>query len=176
MEGSKTKAFIRDYNLTEELREVLKNPLGTLIPNNRVNYEEIKKYINEKQIVIAVGDATTEILTKMRINPSVQIVDGKERRFVRNLPSSIFETEIHVSNPPAQISKESMNAIKSSIKAQKPVRIVVDGEEDLLTLPCILFFPNGTLIFYGQPKEGMVMVKIDKESKESVRTILNKMI
>lgn len=40
--------------------------------------------------------------------------------------------------------------------------ILVDGEEDLAVLPCILTAPSGSLVLYGQPGEGLVVCEVDK--------------
>lgn len=168
--------LIRDYRLSEDLRKVLKQPFGPLLPNTKVNHNEIHKRLNKDKMIITVGDATTEILIKMGIIPSVQIVDGKEMRYARPLPESQFKTKIEVQNPAGFISKDSIEAIITSIKAKKPVRIIVEGEEDLLTLPCIIFFPIGSVVLYGQPKKGMVIVKVDGKSKRNAITLMKKML
>jgi uncharacterized protein (UPF0218 family) len=38
----------------------------------------------------------------------------------------------------------------------------VDGEEDLAVLPCLLNSPKDAFILYGQPNEGVVLVKVDE--------------
>ena len=50
--------------------------------------------------------------------------------------------------------------------------IVVDGEEDLLALPAIALAPLTSVILYGQPDEGLVIVKVD----EGIRSIATKML
>ena len=41
------------------------------------------------------------------------------------------------------------------------MKIVVEGEEDLATLPAILYAPPGSVVVYGQPDEGSVLVKVN---------------
>ena len=43
--------------------------------------------------------------------------------------------------------------------------IIVEGEEDLLTLPVIKFAPLGALVVYGQPYVGMVLVMVTERTK-----------
>ncbi|MCP8311221.1 MAG: GTP-dependent dephospho-CoA kinase family protein [Candidatus Methylarchaceae archaeon HK02M1] len=165
-----------EYILTEELREVLKEPLGLLVSNDSLTYEEIARHIDKSEIVVTVGDATTERLISLGVVPSVQIVDGREMRIERDLPISKIETQLKASNPAGQISRESLMALSTAIKARKPVRIIIDGEEDLLTLPTIALFPNCTSVLYGQPGRGAVIIKVDQRSREMAISFLDKMV
>ncbi|MEM3437882.1 MAG: DUF359 domain-containing protein [Nitrososphaerales archaeon] len=165
-----------EYILTDELRELLKKPIGFLISNENLTYNEIKHYIDENGIIITVGDATTERLIQLGIIPSIQIVDGKEMRANRPLPLVKMDNEIKALNPAGRISKEALIAISSALKANKPVRIVIDGEEDLLTLPCIVLSPYGSSVLYGQPKEGIVIIKVSKASKRMAISFMKKMM
>jgi len=47
-------------------------------------------------------------------------------------------------------------------KTGNKVLIVVDGEEDLAVLPCVITAPPGTVVLYGQPGEGVVLCEVDK--------------
>ena len=86
--------------LSEDIRSELRNPLGILIKNNNPEKIQTIKEIYAKHIVITVGDATSEMLIKMGLTPFLQIVDGREKRHDRKLPSddSII-TNLHCNNP-----------------------------------------------------------------------------
>jgi GTP-dependent dephospho-CoA kinase len=58
------------------------------------------------------------------------------------------------------------------LKMPFPVRIVVSGEEDLLALPLFVMVPNGSVVLYGQPLEGMVIVRIDETVRWKARDLL----
>jgi len=58
---------------------------------------------------------------------------------------------------------------------EKPVRIVVHGEEDLLVIPTVLFSPEDAVILYGQPNEGLVIVKVNQEIRNKAKSIMNSM-
>ena len=47
--------------------------------------------------------------------------------------------------------------------------LVVDGEEDLLALPSILFAPLNAYVLYGQPNEGIVVVSVTESLKIKVQ-------
>jgi uncharacterized protein (UPF0218 family) len=53
--------------------------------------------------------------------------------------------------------------------------VVVDGEEDLATLPALVAAPTGASIVYGQPGEGMVLVEVDLTSTDRARDLLSRM-
>jgi len=165
-----------EYVLTEELREELKEPLGLLIPNDKLTYEEIKRHIDKSDMIITVGDATTERLIQLGIIPSIQIVDGREMRVKRALPLSKMENQLKASNPAGHISREALRALLSATEAKKPIRIVIDGEEDLLALPSIALSPDGASILYGQPKRGIVIIKVNRASKRIAMSFMNRMI
>jgi uncharacterized protein (UPF0218 family) len=160
-------------HLPENLRNSLKKPLGTLIKDSDTTKENILKNI-QGSFVITVGDATTEKLIKFGIIPSLQIVDGLEKRFKRELPSSSAKMSFSCNNPPAQITQESIDVIKNALK-EPPARITVIGEEDLLVLPVCVYAPENSVVLYGQPNEGLVIVRINSEIRNKVQSIMNSM-
>jgi len=58
--------------------------------------------------------------------------------------------------------------------SSKKVQIVIEGEEDIVALPFLIFAPVGWVVCYGQPNEGLVIVKITEESKKRAESIFNK--
>jgi len=87
----------------------------------------------------------------------------------------IADKTIHIKNPPGTITREALEAIQEAIKSKCSVKIIVEGEEDLLTLIAVLYAPENSLVVYGQPHEGIVMVKATQEKKEEVAEILKAM-
>ena len=55
------------------------------------------------------------------------------------------------------------------------MQVLVEGEEDLLTLVAVLEAPEGSLVVYGQPHDGVVAVKADKKTKERVQQVVEAM-
>ncbi|RDJ32581.1 MAG: DUF359 domain-containing protein [Crenarchaeota archaeon] len=162
--------------LPENLREKLKIPLGALIPNAKTNKEEILKLLPKDAFVITVGDATTEKMIKYGIIPSLQIVDGQEKRVRRSPPTETsVTTHLTCNNPAAEISSESLETIKKAFSSKPPVRITVHGEEDLLVLPVCINAPENSVVMYGQPNEGLVFVIITAEIKHKVKSLLDLM-
>lgn len=166
---------IAGRKLSDEARKKLKKPLGSLIsliiPPNSPNHPNI-----------SVGDITTANLLKVGLQPKVAIVDNKVGRkkiymdpdFHRDDEKAITK----IKNPPGQISKSLILAIDHALQRppttnHQPPTILVDGEEDLATIPAILLSPLGTTVFYGQPKRGMVEVNVDFKIKNYLCKLLN---
>jgi len=166
------------YILTPELRIKLKAPIGTLIRGSFVETMKIFKDMTEKEksaVIISVGDTVSRNLVEKHILPQLSIVDNRVmRRSVKPIPFAAVKT-IHVKNPPGTITEEALEAIKEAIKSNCRVKIVVDGEEDLLTLIAVLYSPENSFVIYGQPYEGVVVVKVTPEKKAEVAEILRAM-
>ncbi len=156
----------------EEL-QLFKKPAGILIENDRINLDSLSPYL-KTQLIISVGDATTEKLLSLGIVPSIQIVDGKEQREKRELPEKNHVVEIKCANPAGGISNDAIGAVKEALSSEKPVRITVDGEEDLMGAVVLALVPDGSVMFYGQPLEGLVAVRINKESRNKFGEVINK--
>jgi uncharacterized protein (UPF0218 family) len=162
-------------HLPDNLRDKLKKPLGNLVKDSDVTKESVLKNIPAGSFVISVGDATTEKLIKFGIMPSLQIVDGVEKRVKRDLPSGNVKTTLNCNNPPAEITTESIKTIKKAFQSTKPVRIAVNGEEDLLVLPVVVYAPENAIVLYGQPNEGLVIVSITAEIRNKAQSIMDSM-
>ena len=162
--------------LPENLRNELKIPLGKLIKNNSAEKEDYIRKIYSEKVVITVGDATSELLLQMGLIPLLHIIDGQEKREKRYLPlADISSTELTVKNNPGEISTSSFNLMKTIFEEKPPIRLVVDGEEDLLVLPVCLFAPENSVVMYGQPNEGLVIAEITNEVRDKVQKIVNQM-
>ena len=163
-------------HLPENLREQLKIPLGELIPDIQTSKENILKYVSENSFLITVGDATTEKMQSYGIVPSLQIVDAHEKREKRELPTAgEISTNLSCKNPAGEITEQSIEIIKQALSSSPPVRIIVDGEEDLLVIPVCIYAPENAIIMYGQPNEGLVVVIVTEEVKKKTKSILDAM-
>lgn len=161
--------------LPDSLREQMKIPLGILLPESQANKENILKHLEENSYIITVGDRTTEKMIDFDLIPSLQIVDGIEKREKREPPKLVNATEITVDNPPAEITSQSIDVIKKALSMESPVRILVTGEEDLLVLPVCIHAPENSVVMYGQPNEGLVLVKITSEIRNKAQSLLDLM-
>ncbi len=161
--------------LPDSLRDQLKIPLGILLPESQVDKTNIKKHLSENSYVITVGDRTTEKMIEFSLIPSLQIIDSQEKRAKREPPKLANATELTVDNPAAEISPQSIEIIKQAFAMQPPVRISVNGEEDLLVIPVCIYAPKNAIVMYGQPNEGLVIVKITPEIRNKTQKLLDSM-
>ena len=164
------------YRIRGEIRAKLKQPLGKLVVGNP---EETMCHLQTELIsirpkkIIAIGDFITLQLLKAGISADLYVVDNKiMRKKIQPIPMKKIKT-VTVNNPPGTITPEAVETVKKGVNSDSVMRILVDGEEDLLTLPAIKFAPKGTLILYGQPKKGLVMVTVTDKIQEEVEQILN---
>ena len=110
------------------------------------------------------------------ITPSLQIIDGQEKRIIRNIPKSLdILSDLSCDNPAAEITDQSIEIIKKAFASQTPVRITVKGEEDLLVIPVCIHAPENSVVMYGQPNEGLVLVKITPEIRNKTQKLLDSM-
>jgi len=162
--------------LPEDIRAQLKTPLGDLIHDNDPNKESIVKHFFAESVVITVGDKTTENILQLGLKPQIQIIDGLEKRNQRIVPTDdTINTKLTCKNPPGEITEESMQIIKKAFSSEPPVRIIVDGEEDLLVIPVCILAPENSVVMYGQPNEGLVIVQITPKMRAKVQKILDTM-
>ncbi len=153
----------------------MKSPLGVLLPETQADKSHIEKYLSENSYIISVGDRTTEKMIDFGLIPSLQIIDGQEKREKREPPKLDNATELTVDNPAAEITSESISMIKKAFTLQSPVRIFVNGEEDLLVLPVCIHAPENAVVLYGQPNQGLVIVRITPEIRNKVQGLLDLM-
>jgi len=125
--------------------------------------------------IVSVGDQVSRDLASHNLLPDVLIVDNKIMR--KEVPpfSATADQVVNVGNPPGTITDEAWQAIEKAMVDSRRTEIVVDGEEDLLTLVAILTAPENSLVFYGQPHEGVVAVKATAETKQKIRGIVEAM-
>ena len=160
--------------LSDDLRDQLKNPLGNLVSDNDPNKENIIKKISAESVLITVGDRTTENMLQLGLKPQIQIIDGLEKRNQRIVPTDdTINTKLSCRNPPGEITEESMHIIKKAFSSEPPVRIIVDGEEDLLVIPVCILAPENSVVMYGQPNEGLVIIQITPEIRAKFQKILD---
>jgi len=167
------------HSLTPELRMKLKKPLGTLIRGSFAETMKTFKDMVEKEkpsVIISVGDTVSKNLVKNYVFPLLSIVDNRVmRRHVKPIPLTVEKTVL-IRNPAGTITKEAIDAIKEALKSNRRVKMVVDGEEDLLTLIAVFYSPKNSFVVYGQPYEGIVVVKVTQEKKAEVAEILKTMV
>jgi len=181
----KEKDFSYDLVLPEKLRSKLKKPFGKLITYQPAIQliQIIKK--EKPKIVIFVGDYCVKDALDHGLIPDLSIIDGKNlRKPFEKVPINNVKV-IKSKNPSATITSESWKKIRIIIqeklkktikeKPNKPVVLSIDGEEDLLVIPAVLESPNNGFVVYGQPHEGIVLIKTTFNKKFKLKKLIKRM-
>ena len=193
--------FNKTIVLSELFKEELRKPMGKVFDE----VQKVTKFIKivKPTILVAVGDIISMSLEKEKIIPDLKIIDFKSRRqfieitgpdsnsfppvlatsgrlekSLRAVGSPFFSSP--VINKSGTVNKIAVIKIDLTIKkyltTKKLQTIVINGEEDLLALPTILFAPLNSLVIYGHWQYGIVAVQVTEEIKKAIGKILNKYI
>lgn len=137
-------------------------------------------------MIVAVGDIIVDALIKSGVDPDVKIIDFRSRREPIEDLHGLLITDSHgyqrksFLNQPGTINLKTAEIIKDKIKNAlykgEKSWILIDGEEDLLALPAILFAPLNSLVLYGHWQLGIIAVVIDERIKNKVKNIINKFL
>ncbi len=169
--------------LPENLRTRLQKPLGKLIEGNEAELQKATITLHhcfnkvKYPMVIAVGDIISASLELVGLLPDVKIIDWRSRR--KDISGKLDTVQASsLSNEPGTINIKTALVIKKAIsvflKIKKKQTIIVQGEEDLLALPAILFAPLGSIVLYGQMDRGVIEVEVTEKKKKEIIEILKK--
>jgi GTP-dependent dephospho-CoA kinase len=166
------------YILTPRLRVFLKEPFGTLIKGSpEVTMAKFRDAVQKEKppMVISVGDIVSQNLHECGLNPQLTVIDYISLRDQAMPKQAAVEKTVYVQNPQGTITEEAIETIEKALQSRAHTHVVVDGEEDLLTLVAVLFAPENSFIVYGQPHCGIVVVKASQSKKAEVKEFLKEM-
>jgi hypothetical protein len=159
------------------MRGELKTPLGELYrgePADTVARLKSKLRDHPPPQFAVVGDFTAANVLAAGLSPHIVVVDNKTLRMDVE-PVKHGLKEVCVPNEAATINAEAWLALRAAVTLKRRVAVVVKGEEDLLVLPLLAEMPIGSVIAYGQPHEGLVVVTVSEERRDWAREFLNRM-
>lgn len=165
----------RVFRLPLELRPKLAKPLGRVYSGEESKGSEFAEVARAASMVVTVGDRVTDTLYEVGRIPDVQVVDGVERRSKREPPKVPYARLVKVKNPAGALTIGAIDGMRKAFNGKKPVRVMVDGEEDLMAMLAVALGPISSMVFYGQPGVGVVAVRVNAISKARNRSILAKM-
>lgn len=154
------------YRLPLELRNEMRQIIGPIITSS-----ELQSYVGGS-LLIAVGDEVVRASLSCGLRPKVAIVDMKTRRGPAEYISLTGYRTVKVVNPPQEITSDLWNAIKDGILSDEHVAIIVEGEEDLASIPAILLAPLGSVVIYGLVETGIALIRVGPEEKKKVMAVL----
>lgn len=159
--------FYQTYILPDSLREELKRPIGIPVfgSDNEVAIR-FNRIMQQKKIkkAVTVGDHCS-----LSLSSNVKIFDGKTRRM--DLPKGL-SYDLFLENPAGTIQPQAWKTIKEALFFNK--NIFVEGEEDLLAIPCALLSEKGTAVVYGQPGKGICVIESNSLIKKYFNDLLSR--
>ncbi|MGC9106224.1 MAG: GTP-dependent dephospho-CoA kinase family protein [Thermoprotei archaeon] len=160
------------FKLPLEIRKELSRPYGPLF----VNVEAFFRFIKDKDFV-TVGDVVTETSFSLGLRPRLALIDGKTKRVISKEVKSVEGYEvISVRNEPGLVRASTIEVLKKLLDSGKRSVVLVEGEEDLLVVPLVLYMNEGSYIVYGQPNAGIVVLEVNRFSKERVKVLFERFI
>ncbi|NIO22752.1 MAG: DUF359 domain-containing protein [Candidatus Aenigmarchaeota archaeon] len=179
----KGETFIfRDLKVpeTEDVRIELRRVYGTLMKGEwKEITDRVKKETKgKKDLLITVGDVTSYHFIENRLLPDLIIIDGVERRKKFGKRIVFKHPEVKVKNPPGHITVDLWRSVEESFKklGKGKRKILVEGEEDLAVIPCVMHAPLGTNIFYGHFEHGLVWMKVDEKIKRQIKGLIETIV
>jgi hypothetical protein len=167
------------YTITPLLRIKLREPFGTLLEGTaNQTMDKLKELVSSKApvLIVAVGDVVSRNLHDFGVHPLVSVIDNVSmRNQPMQPPKQHGEATVEVCNPQGTITQEAIDAIKEALAQASHTHVVVEGEEDLLTLIAVLYAPLYAFVVYGQPNRGIVVVEVTSEKKAQVERFLKEM-
>ena len=159
-----------DAELNKDIIMELKKPLGKLYPDFEDAVEEIKS----SKFLISVGDETFKNLTEHELYPNIGIIDNLIQR--KNHTHDVIRADhiLKADNPAGYITDDLWETIGQALELSDNGEcyvIEVAGEEDLAVLPCIIMANPETTILYGQPNEGLVLLKVSDVKNKAQKLI-----
>lgn len=164
------------YRLPVAMRATLARPLAPVLDTQgALSFAQGKP-------VITVGDVVTQTFLQHGIVPWLMVVDGVTQRATKTHDALVHLPEegvhlVEVESAPAVISQGLWDAVRNALRrdAEEATLIHVIGEEDLAALPALIFAPDGAVVCYGQPNEGVVCVPVDDKSRARAQSLIDQM-
>lgn len=164
----------KDVFLPGFLRGELRKPFGRVMECSEI----IELLKGKPGKLVTIGDSVSTALIKGGLEPSLIIWDERIKRHPTSEESetllSNYAPITRVRNPPGAITKEAWGAVTAALEGDRE-SILVDGEEDLLTIPVILNADEGTRVVYGFPPEkGAILIDVNRKIKSVFQDILSR--
>lgn len=124
--------------------------------------------------LILVGDSVSRNAFQNGIKPDVIVIDHREKRERASEFEYPAENVFRAENAASTINAKAWGVVEEAVGRGDSI-ITVEGEEDLLTLVAILSSPEQSIVAYGQPDEGIVLVRVSAEKKKEISDIVEQM-
>jgi len=144
---------------------------GTLLFQNALLHDASTK----NKIVAVVGDRTLAFFLQKKIPFLLGVYDGLSRRKTFASIDRSVKPDYRVSNPRGAITPGMVRVLRRGIReAEKGKKrfLKIDGEEDLAAVALVLIMPLQSIVYYGQPGQGIVRMVVTEKRKEKFSEML----
>lgn len=167
---------------SEEAKTKLREPVGELITGG--SPDEVTAKIGEiikkssPPVVISVGDYVSSKLHEHKIRVDIYVIDGKVERAERPAGTLSSGTVLEAVNDAGTISPESAERLHTLIHSPEkwPAILRIAGEEDLLAAAAIISSPEGSVVVYGQPGKGAVVVRVNEQTRGKILEVIGDLV
>ncbi|MEL9929907.1 MAG: DUF359 domain-containing protein [Sulfolobales archaeon] len=175
--------MMRALRLPDELRQELSRPVGYFIEGlDHMSVALRALNIIRGRRCWCVGDQVVRSFINAGFVPDIAVID---RKTSRSKPVDMSDVEkiyrdsgsIHIiRNPPGYINLEVIDLIReiSSDRGRHHL-VIVEGEEDLISLAVLGYAPIGDVLIYGIPGRGIVIIFIDPDMKSRALDVMRRM-
>jgi uncharacterized protein (UPF0218 family) len=125
------------------------------------------------RLITAVGDVVSMETWSAKVQVHLRVIDHRSLRKPVSPINFGVQRTYRVINPAGVITMDAWHTIRKALRESSESVILVDGEEDLLTLPCIVESPDNAFVIYGQPSQGMVVVTTSPTLKKEMSSLLD---
>ncbi|HKL97576.1 MAG TPA: GTP-dependent dephospho-CoA kinase family protein [Methanocorpusculum sp.] len=152
--------------LPPENRWLFREPFGTIFSD----FSSVVPLLKGK-FFCTVGDVVTHNALSAGLVPSIGVIDGLTKRSPYLDMPEIRGHILHVTNPAGTITDDLISALRLAMD-KIPCVVMVQGEEDLAVLPLTEILPDGAIILYGQPDEGIVVCDVNDDLRANAKKLL----
>lgn len=162
--------FTQTIAISEEQRLLLAQPQGEIVDKPRF----LAQKNTQSNPIILVGDSTIERFTANNWPFHIGVFDRMIQRKPAQGITLDIEPDFVVQNSAGSITPELARSIQKLLRSDltKPRYLFVQGEEDLSAIPAVLLAPLGSVVYYGQPKIGLVEIVSSENVKAQLLTHL----
>ena len=151
--------------------------MGDLVSGSEIDLPRVLRTIirEEKPAkLILVGDSVSRQASEAGLLPDVMIIDNLEKR--RRAVEYAYPRGpvLKAKNRAGTIEQGAREAVERAIRGEANL-VEIDGEEDLLAIIAVIAAPNRALVVYGQPYEGIVLVRVSDKRKAEAAGFLGQM-
>lgn len=171
------------YLVPEGLRPALSRGYGVVVRgSDPLDVAARVSQIMGRRRAWCVGDVVVASLVRIGRIPEVAFVDGLTLRergpdLAPIVEAYRGEEVLRISNPRGFLSSQAIDAVKAiSPTRGRRFLVIVEGEEDMISLAVAALAPLGDVLAYGLPRVGVSVVEIDQNVRELAESLLKQIL